>query len=176
MTANMNENEEKKVTTGLPSQEIIDRSEEDIINSLLAAADYKEDEESQKLVEIKRNGKLLFSFHIRPLGEPELQRIRKQSTPYYPNPEGKRLPKIEGDIRYGEFKSRKIYEATVEADREKMWDNPALKRGLKAKGIDIMENWEIIDAVLMAGEKNVLSDAIDDISGYDMDLTEYAKN
>lgn len=175
MTANMNENEEIKAT-GLPNQEVIDRTEEDLINSLLAAADYKEDEGTQKLIEIKRNGKQLFSFHIRPLGEPELQRIRKLSTPMYPNPEGKRLPKIEGEIRYGEFKSRKIYEATVEADREKMWDNPALKRGLKAKGIEIMENWEIIDAVLMAGEKNVLNDAIDDLSGYDMDLTEYAKN
>lgn len=173
MTAN---NNEETKATGLPKQEVIDRTEEDIINSLLAAADYKDDESTQKKVEIKRGGKLLFSFSIRPLGEPELQRIRKQSTPMYPNPEGKRLPKIEGDIRYGEFKSRKIYAATVESDREKMWDNPALKRGLKAKGIDIMENWEIIDAVLMAGEKNALNDAIDDLSGYDMDLTEYAKN
>lgn len=173
MTANMNE--EKKVT-GLPAQEVIDRTEEDLINTLLAAADYKDDESVQKKVEIRRNGKVLFSFHVRPLGEPELQRIRKLSTPMFPNPEGKRLPKIEGDIRYGEFKSRKIYEATIEADREKMWDNPSLKRGLAAKGIDIMENWEIIDAVLMAGEKNVLNDAIDDLSGYDMDLTEYAKN
>lgn len=173
MTANMNE--EKKVT-GLPAQEVVDRTEEDLINTLLAAADYKDDESVQKKVEIRRNGKVLFSFHVRPLGEPELQRIRKLSTPMFPNPEGKRLPKIEGDIRYGEFKSRKIYEATVEADREKMWDNPSLKRGLAAKGIDIMENWEIIDAVLMAGEKNVLNDAIDDLSGYDMDLTEYAKN
>jgi hypothetical protein len=173
MTANMNE--EKKVT-GLPAQGVVDRTEEDLINTLLAAADYKDDESVQKKVEIRRNGKVLFSFHVRPLGEPELQRIRKLSTPMFPNPEGKRLPKIEGDIRYGEFKSRKIYEATVEADREKMWDNPSLKRGLAAKGIDIMENWEIIDAVLMAGEKNVLNDAIDDLSGYDMDLTEYAKN
>lgn len=173
MTANMNE--EKKVT-GLPAQEVIDRTEEDLINSLLEAADYKDDESVQKNIEIKRNGKVLFSFNIRPLGEPELQRIRKLSTPMYPNPDGKRLPKIEGEIRYGEFKSRKIYEATVEADREKMWDNPTLKRGLVAKGIDIMENWEIIDAVLMAGEKNVLNDAIDDLSGYDMDLTEYSKN
>lgn len=173
MTANMNE--EKKVT-GLPAQEVVDRTEEDLINTLLAAADYKDDESVQKKVEIRRNGKVLFSFHVRPLGEPELQRIRKLSTPMFPNPEGKRLPKIEGDIRYGEFKSRKIYEATVEADREKMWDNPSLKRGLAAKGIDIMENWESIDAVLMAGEKNVLNDAIDDLSGYDMDLTEYAKN
>ena len=173
MTANMNE---EKKATGLPAQEVIDRTEEDLINSLLAAADYKDDEAIQKKIEIKRNGKVMFSFHIRPLGEPELQRIRKLSTPMYPNPEGKRLPKIEGEIRYGEFKSRKIYEATVEADREKMWDNPALKRGLAKKGIDVMENWETIDAVLMAGEKNVLNDAIDDLSGYDMDLTEYAKN
>lgn len=169
------ENNEKK-PTGLPSQEVIDRTEEDLISGLLAAADYADDESIQKEIAIRRNGKEMFRFHIRPLGEPELQRIRKQSTPYYPNPEGKRLPKIEGDIRYGEFKSSKIYAATVDADKEKLWDNPKVKSGLAAKGHDIIESWEIIDAVLMAGEKNQISDVIDDISGYDMDLTEYAKN
>lgn len=172
MTAN---NEEIK-STGLPKQEVINRTEEDLITSLLSAADYKEDESIQKEINIKRAGKTIFSFRVRPLGEPELQRLRKLSTPMYPNPEGKRLPKIEGDIRYGEFKSRKIYTATVEEDRQKMWDNPALKRGLVSKGFNIEEEWEIIDAVLMAGEKNQISDVIDEISGYDMDLTEYAKN
>ena len=168
--------ENEKKPTGLPSQGVIDRTEEDLIAGLLAAADYAEDESIQKEIMIRRNGKEMFRFNIRPLGEPELQRIRKQSTPYYPNPEGKRLPKIEGDIRYGEFKSRKIYAATVDADKEKLWDNPKVKSGLAAKGHDIIESWEIIDAVLMAGEKNQISDVIDDISGYDMDLTEYAKN
>lgn len=161
---------------GLPSQEVIDRTEEDLIKGLLSAADYREDEDIQKEIVIKRGGKEFFRFNIRPLGEDELQRIRKLSTPMYPNPEGKRLPKIEGEIRFGEFKSRKIYAATVQADKEKLWDNPKVKNGLKAKGHDIMEEWEIIDAVLMAGEKNIISDAIDEISGYDMDLTEYAKN
>lgn len=168
--------ENEKKPTGLPKQEVIDRTEEDLIAGLLAAADYAEDESIQKEIVIRRNGKEMFRFNIRPLGEPELQKIRKQSTPYFPNPEGKRLPKIEGDIRYGEFKSRKIYAATVDSDREKLWDNPKVKSGLAAKGHDIIENWEIIDAVLMAGEKNQISDVIDDISGYDMDLTEYAKN
>lgn len=168
--------ENEKKPTGLPKQEVIDRTEEDLIAGLLAAADYTEDESIQKEIVIKRAGKEMFRFNVRPLGEPELQKIRKQSTPMFPNPEGKRLPKIEGDIRYGEFKSRKIYAATVDADREKLWDNPKVKNGLASKGHDIMENWEIIDAVLMAGEKNQISDVIDDISGYDMDLTEYAKN
>ena len=162
--------------TGLPPQEELARNEADIIKGLLEAADYKEDDNDVQPVEIKRNGKVLFDFKIRPLGEDELMRIRKSSTPQFPNPAGKRLPKIEGDIRLGEFRSKKIYTATVEEDRKLLWDNPQVKQGLKAKGFDILESWEIIDAVLKAGEKDRLSDLIDEISGYDADLTEYAKN
>ena len=59
-------------------------------------------------------------------------------------------------------------------------DNPKVKSGLNAKGKDIIEAWEIIDAVLMGGEKYTISEIIDDISGYNNDekleLEQYAKN
>lgn len=172
------ENEEVKLT-GLPEQEKVLMSEEDLINGLLAAADYENDEDSMQPVQIKRNGRLFFEFTVRPLSEKEMIQVRKQSTNYYKNP-AKGMPKIEGDLRIAEYRSRKIYAATIESDREKLWDNPKVKASLRAKGKDILEAWEIIDAVLLGGEKFAVSETIDDISGYNddekLELEEYAKN
>lgn len=166
--------------TGLPDQEKVLMSEEDLIAGLLAAADFETDEDTMKVVRIERAGKLFFEFKVHPLGEKEMQKIRKQSTKFYKNPAGKHLPAIEGDIRMDEFRSRKIYAATTDEDKAKLWDNPKVKSGLNAKGKDIIEAWEIIDAVLMGGEKYTISEIIDDISGYNNDekleLEEYAKN
>lgn len=173
MTAK-NENEEK--VTGLPEQEVIEQTEEQLIEGLLFAAEAKYSDDEQKIINIKRNGRVAFSLRIRPLSEDELMRIRKSSTPTYANPANKKL-KIEGELRYGEFRSKKIYEATVpEKSGQKIWDNPTLKAKFNAKGFDIIESWELIDKVLLAGEKDAVSDLIDNLSGYDVDLTEYAKN
>lgn len=175
------ENEKTEVEkTGLPEQEKVLMSEEEMIAGLLAAADFETDEDIMKNIRIERSGKLFFQFKVHPLGEKELMRIRKLSTVYYKNPAGKNLPKIEGDTQIDELRSRKIYAATIEEDRKKLWDNPKVKAGLKAKGFDIVENWEIVDAVLMGGEKYAVSEVIDDISGYNddeqLELEEYAKN
>ena len=172
------ENEEK--VTGLPPQEQVAMSQEDLINGLFAASDYENDDDLIKTIEIKRNGKVYFRFKIRPLSESELMRIRKHATVYKRNPAGKNLPKIE-DLKMDEFRSRKIYAATCDEDREKLWDNPQVKAGLNAKGKHILEAFEIIDAVLIAGEKYRISEEIDKISGYDEDedevsIEEYAKN
>lgn len=168
--------EEELKNVGLPSQEVIEQTEGDLIEGLLFAAREKFGDDEQKTINIKRGGKLAFSFNVRPMAEDELMRIRKQSTPHYQNPQNKKIP-IEGELRYGEFRSRKIYAATVEGKNGvKIWDEPKVKQGLIKQGHDIMENWEIIDIVLLAGEKDAVSDVIDDISGYESDLTEYAKN
>lgn len=169
------ENEEVK-QTGLP--EVI-MSEEDLINGLLEAADFETAEETMQPVEIRRNGKLLFQFRVHPLSEKELMKLRRQATPRITNPAGRGLPKIDGDMNVSEFRSRKIYAATVEEDRLKTWDNPKVKAALKAKGKDIIENWEIIEYVFMGGEKFRVSELIDDISGYNeeqLGQEEYAKN
>ena len=171
----------EKEKTGLPSQEKIEMSEADLIAGLLEATDYETNEDLMKKIEVKRAGKLLFEFVIRPLSEKEMQKIRKASTKMYNNPDGKRLPKIEGELRIEEYRSRKIYEATTDEYKAKLWDNPKVIAGVKAKGKDILEFWEIIDAVLMAGEKLAIAEKIDDISGYGKDdeevgLEDYAKN
>lgn len=174
---NINAVDEVEVeATGLPPQDQLLRNEADIIKGLLEAANYKEDEDNLQPIEIKRNGKLFFNFTIRPLGEDELLSIRKLCVKMYKNPAGKNLPKIEGDVDLSMFRSRKIYAATVEKDRKLLWDNPQVKQAFKEKGISILEGWEMVDKTLMAGEKDHLSDVIDEISGYNAELTEYAKN
>lgn len=174
------ENEQTEDKTGLPSKEKVLANEEDMIAGLLAAADYETDDDVMKNIRIERNGKFFFEFKVHPLSEKEMMNIRKSSTKYYKNPAGKHLPPLEGDLRMDEFRSKKIYAATCEEDKAKLWDNPVVKRGLNNKGKDIIENWEIVDAVLMAGEKYSVSEVIDDISGYNdndnVELEEYAKN
>lgn len=165
----------------LSKQEIL-MNEDALISGLLEAANYKTDESVVKTVRIQRptgkldaNGeqqkKLLFQFHIRPLGEDELFTIRKQSTKYSQNPNGPKFPRIEGEIRIAEFRSRKIYAATVKEDREKLWNNQKVRNSLGA-----MEGWEVIDQALMAAEKDAVLDLIDEISGENTDLTDYLKN
>lgn len=178
---NVPETEEMEVKpTGLPSNEVVEMTQEDLINGLLAAADFENDEELMKDIKVERNGKLFFHFKVRPLSEKELQTIRRRSVDKYNNPGGKGLPKIEGDLRLDEYRSRKIYAATVESDRAKLWDNPKVKATLKARGKDIIEEWEIVGAVLLAGEKFKISEIIDDISGYNdednVEMEDYAKN
>lgn len=175
----LNEEEMDVKPTGLPSEEVIAMSQEDLIAGLLAAADYDTNEEAMKKIQIKRDGKLFFEFKVHALSESELIKLRKKSTKKYNNPGGKHLPKIEGDADMAEFRSRKIYAATADDDRAKLWDNPRVKAGLIAKGKDIVENFEIIDAVLMGGEKFNVSELIDELSGYKdetLELEEYAKN
>ena len=60
---------------GLP--ENVEDKQYDLVKSLLEAADYKEDESSRQKIEIKRDGKFLFEFTIRPLSEDEVLQILK---------------------------------------------------------------------------------------------------
>ena len=149
-------------------------SDKDLLANLLEAADFKVDE--RKRIDVRRNGKLLFSFRVRPLSEDEILSIRKKATSYMPNPAGKHLPKVEKEVNYPLLRSWKIYTATVEEDRKKIWGNVALKEKL-----NVIQDVETIDALLKGGEKDAISDIIDDISGYgegehEVTLEAYAKN
>ena len=50
----------------LPSKEEILQNEDEMIAGLLEAANFKDNSDFQKKIEIRRNGKLLFSFFVRP--------------------------------------------------------------------------------------------------------------
>lgn len=156
--------------TGMTNEEIL-MNENDLIAGLLTAAGFKDDSSLWKKVQIKRNGKVLFEFRVRPLEEEETQEIRKSCTKYLPNPAGRHLPKIEVDTNFVRLRSKKIYEATVAEDRAILWDNPAIKNKLKC-----LDPLDVIDQVLMAGEKDAVVDVIDSISGYGQSVEDYAKN
>lgn len=158
-----NKMEEKKIT-GLDTAENRKEAEYDLVKSLLEAAEFKTSEESVTEVEIKRNGKFLFTVRVRPLSDPDTRLARKKATTYMPNPNGRKLPPIEKDFNNATFKSWIIYLATVPEDQEKVWGNSAIK-----EKFSLAERWESIDVLLTLGEKNKLFNLITEISGLDDD-------
>ena len=157
----------------LPTQEEVLMKEEDMLLGLLSAA--RDIEETTKTIRIERKGKLYFQFSIQPVSDEEIQKCLKSCTKYYKNPAGKNLPKIEGETDWVTYKAKKIYIATVESDKAKLWDNPKIKSEL-----DALLPEDVINAVLLPGEKNRISELIDELSGYNNDdevtEEEYAKN
>lgn len=172
------ETEEKKNVTGLDQASDRKEAEYDLVKALLESAEYKTAEDSITEVEIKRNGKYLFTVHVHPISDNDARIARKKSTSYMPNPNGKRLPPIEKDFNASKFNAWLIYLATTEDDQQKIWGNQAVmqKYGLA-------EPYESIDVLLTMGEKRKLVDLVTDISGLDdeedeetMDEEEYSKN
>lgn len=173
-----------KVTTGLAPFEDMEpteltaeeaqaaarMNEDDLLTGLLAAANYKNDEDETVEIVINRKGKDLFSFHIHPLSEEDFNRCRKRCTKYVKSKgqAGIRVPEEVDTVRY---RCMLIYEATIPEDRAKIWDN---KKLWKAK--DLATGIEAVDILLKAGEKNAICEKLDTISGYEMTEEEVAKN
>ncbi len=168
--------EEKTNVTGLDSATNRKDAEYDLVQSLLEAAEFKTSDDNITDVNIKRNGKLLFTVSVHPISDPDTKFARKKATIYMPNPNNKKLPPIEKDFDDALFTSWIIYLATTDGDRERIWGNPSL---MKAKGID--KPVESIDILLNLGEKRALFSKIYEISGMeeedeDMDEVDFAKN
>lgn len=157
--------------------EVTKENEMDLVQGLLEAADFRSDDSLQTEIQIKRNGKLYFSFKIRPLSESELLAARKHAVVKMPNPNNPKLPPIEKEIRVEEFTAWKIFYATV--NKEDVWENQAVMNGLEKKGFTVLRGIDVINTVLRAGEKDAIDDQIDKLSGfYDTEesLEDYAKN
>lgn len=147
-------------------------NEEDYIQGLIEAADFAT-EETQK-IEIARAGKVYFAFAIRPLSAEEYDKCRKQNTKYVRNRQlGMKLPDETDRVKY---QSALIYKATVEEDREKLWNNKKVWDALIAKGLPIATGTDVIEHTLKAGEKDKVIEQIDLLSGYDTNIEEVAKN
>ena len=158
----------------LPSKEEILQNEDEMIAGLLEAAAFKSDDSLQKKIEIKRNGKLLFSFFVRPLTEEEIQGCRKKATKRRPDPRGRQFGMIELETDYFKLRSYKIIAATVDKGQGILWKNKKLKDSL-----NVIDDVDVVETVLMAGEKDRISNIIDEISGYgadDFTLEDTAKN
>ena len=130
----VNEEQENMAVTEVETTEeenktLIRMNEDDFIQGLISAADYAKDDTQR--IEIARNGKVLFAFEIRPLSEEEYNKCKKKHTKYVRNKQfGMKLPEETNTVK---FRDALIYTATVEADREKLWDNKKVWESLRAK-------------------------------------------
>lgn len=168
-----NEPEIREVETGEEeTKALIRANEDDFIQGLIDAAGYAEEEKQR--IEIIREGRLYFAFNIRPLGSEEYDNCRKKHTKYVRNKQlGMKMPEDTNRIKY---QSAIIYQATVEEDRDKLWDNRKVWNTLNDKGFQIMNGLDVIEYTLKAGEKDKILEAIDKLSGYEANLEEVAKN
>ena len=168
---------EKKNITGLDSADDRQTAEYNLVESLLAAANYQD--ESITKIPIVRDGKFLFEVRVHPLSDNDVAQARKRATVYMPNPNNKKMPPVEKEFNASKFTSWIIYLATIPEDQDRIWGNPAL---MKARNLS--QPWEGVGALLKFGEKDWLSDRIYELSGMDeggedgetMDDVEFAKN
>ena len=69
------------------------------------------------------------------------------------------------------FRSWLIYTATVDEDRAKLWDNKQAQQAF-----NVLQGVDLIDSVLLSGEKDRIIDRINEISGYGDETDDTAKN
>ena len=125
-------------------------------------------------IEIVRGGRLFFAFRIHPLNADDYNRCREKHTKYVRNKQlGMKLPENTDSTKY---RSEIIYQATVKEDREKLWDNKTVWEALRDRDVQIMGPLDVIEYSLLAGEKDRVLEAIDQLSGFDTNLEEVAKN
>lgn len=143
-----------------------------ILDALKRAADDRGGE--RRLININRRGERLFSFTVQAVGEDTDERCRELNTNYKRNRRvGIRLPEKTNTTRY---RSQLIYEATVPEDRARVWDCKEMWVHCHVgSGVDL------IDKLLLAGEKDRVVEAIYDLSGFggddgEDDLEETVKN
>ncbi|MEY8366066.1 hypothetical protein AALA22_10560 [Anaerovoracaceae bacterium 41-7] len=160
------------------AEKIEKEDEYDLVSSLLAAAEYQQEENLIEAVEIKRKGKLYFTVHLHPLSDEEHSFAMKKASKYYENPQGKKLPKVRGEIDAPLFNSWMIYLATTDEDKEKIWGNPAVM-----KKLGCLKPVETIGSLVTMGEKGDLlrtvfrlSKMTDDDDEEEISDEEYAKN
>jgi hypothetical protein len=152
----------------MPQEEIL-MKEHDILAGILEAGRGRDNADNYRKIQIKRAGKLLFEFRIRPLTEEDQQNCARSATTYAPTKQGQ--PKKALDTNRAMFRSLLIYTATVDEDRAKVWDNPKAKNAL-----NVLDSTDMIDMILKAGEKSAVIAIIDEISGYTDETEEIAKN
>lgn len=144
----------------LMAKEEVLQNEDSLLRGLLEAGSYKDSEEFRRKIEIRRGGKTLFSFTVRPLAEDEEIACYRKATPKVPNPAGRHLPKVDGKTDTAAMRSWKIYTATIDEDQQRIWNNPQYKQ---QKGL--ITPIEVIDSLLRSGDKDAVLAVIDQISG-----------
>ena len=150
-------------------QEEILMKESDIHAGLLSMGKENTTQGFCKKIQIKRDGFLKLEFRVRPISEVESQQCHKNATKYAKTKPGQ--PRIPLETNTALFRSYLIYTATIDEDRAKTWDN---RKAMDA--MNILHGVDMIDHVLLAGEKARVLEQIDEISGYTIDAEEIAGN
>lgn len=142
--------------------------ENDFIAGMLEAAEYKTQE--TRKIEIIRDGRLFFAFNIHAIGEAEAERCKKRHTKYVRN---KNIGlKFAEETDSPKFRSSLIYNATDEKDRAELWDNKKVWNGLSSQGYPIVNALDVIEAVLLGGEKAQIIEEINKLSGFETENLE----
>lgn len=148
--------------TGLEASTDFANDERNLVAALLEAAEYKTNSDETKEIKVKKNGKVLFSFHIRPLSQSEIQAAAKKATKQIPNPVSPKYPTISGERDTASYHNYLIYAATVDSERKKIWGNEQIKQKYS-----IVDDAETVDVILKSGTKSKVVDAVLQISGFD---------
>lgn len=148
--------------TGLDNATNRKVAEMDLVERLFMAADYKKAADNIVEIDIARNGEVLFTVHIHPLGDDDIAKANKEAAIMVRNPGGKHLPKVQADSDKSKYKSWLIYLATTEEDQKQIWGNSALMSKLGC-----FQPWETIDKLLTLGDKTKMLEKITAISGLD---------
>lgn len=159
--------QQQEIITGLEVANRPKEAEYDLVASLMEAADYRNDITT---VDICRGGKYLFTVNIHPIGDDEVKAARKRATTMMPNPQNRKLPKIEKEFNANLFNSLIIYTATTEEDKQQIWGNKAIM-----DKYNLVEAHESINILLTVGEKAELTNKVIEISGMEDDDEEVTK-
>jgi hypothetical protein len=164
------EYEDNTIDTGAPTaQEDILMNEDAMLRGLLELGREKDNKANYRKVQIKRDGKVMIEFRLRPISEDESQSCWRSATKFAHSKPGQ--PKRAIETNQARYRSLLIYTATVDEDRAKTWDSKRAKEAL-----NILDSAEMIDALLRMGEKTRILEIIDEMSGYGDDTEETAKN
>lgn len=135
-------------------------TEDDLLKGILEAADYKNDKDLWKEIEIIRANKKLFTFRIRPLTSDEIEHCAKVGQKFKMNKGRKEVV----DVDIEKVKKESIYTATIEEDKVKIWDNPKVQESL-----NVLRGPDVIELTLRPGEIEAIIDQINELSGYKVD-------
>ena len=143
-------------------------NEADILKALTAP---EQRDAHTETIEVKF-GSARFRFRIRALSEREYDQCRERNTRYQKNRRlgGMRLPESTDTVGYH---SSLIYQATVEEDRARLWDNKAFWQAVNSdptrKGKQqVVTGTDMVDLLIpYAGTKQAIIDRIEKLSGYD---------
>lgn len=137
----------------------LEKIDSNIADVLLGAAGYLQGEDKKKPIQIKRNGKPLFTFTIEPLDERTMEKCRRQNT----KNKGRRNEEFDGT----RYISQLIYEATIDEDKKRIWRNEEVWRKL-----NITNGADAVQAILTPAERSELENIMLDMLGFNEDLTE----